>query len=151
MAETQSAPSLREGEIVTLIAKVWLTEHGVSDEVAADLSDPEEFPHVAAEDWAACAAIAKHIIHRHEATLTEAVAAARAETERYKTALKLAMGLVQRCVGEGITFEEDDPLPEMESWKVAEAIAETLGIDMNSAAYVDLFKGPLTPGGRTDG
>lgn len=96
-------------------------------------------------------------LHTDEA-LTQAIAAAREETNKTRQALKLAMQLVQRCVGQGIAFEEDDPLPEMESWVVAESIAKTLGIDINSEEYVSLFTAPPTPaqtdtapGGRADG
>lgn len=65
---------ITETEIVTLIAREWLTEKGVSEETAADLSSPDEFPLVAPEDWSACTAIARAILHRLSVALAEAEA-----------------------------------------------------------------------------
>lgn len=89
-----------------------------------------------------------------EEVMAEAVAAARAETEREREALKLAMQFLDRCVGEGIGFVKDDTYPEADAMDVACAIAEKLGIDVQSDAFASLVAypaPPTTPGGRTDG
>lgn len=51
-------------EIVTLIAKHWLTAKGTDEDTAAELSAPSKFPRISPEDHAACCEVADALLAR---------------------------------------------------------------------------------------
>jgi hypothetical protein len=65
---SEGAVPVTKQEIVTLIAKHWLTAKGASEETATELSDPAEFPLLAPEDYAACCEVADALLHRLSAS-----------------------------------------------------------------------------------
>ena len=64
------------------------------------------------------------------------------EIERYKAALVLAMQFLDRCAGIELGFDAEEDLPETQAQDVSYAIADVLGLDVDSDSYRALVAYP---------